>query len=113
VDFERVGEHEVFKFSEGVDDLHYCEALDCFAAFEREGTTLSLYDVVAREMPSLDDLLGQLGGGIERVVFHFTPDRFDVETEPERFRWDGDHYMVRGPFPLEGERFMVPRSARH
>jgi predicted N-acetyltransferase YhbS len=108
-----VDEHEVFKFSEGIDDLHYCEALDCFAVYEREGAVLALYDVVAREIPPLEPLLGQIGGGIERVVLHFTPDRFDVATEPERFRWDGDHYMVRGPFPLEGEHFMVPRSARH
>ena len=31
----------------------------------------------------------------------------------ELFRFDGDYYMVRGPFAAEGEAFMVPPPARH
>ncbi len=104
---------DVFKFSQGTDGLHYCEALDCFAVFDIEKGRLDLLDVVASEIPALDALLAQIPVPIERVAFHFCPDRFDVETRPEIFRYDGDHYMVRGPFALEGELFMIPPPARH
>lgn len=106
-------EREVFKFTNGADDLHYCEALDCFAVCEVEASTLSLIDIVASEIPPLDVLLAQFEEPIDTIDFYFTPDRFDIETTPEVHRWDGDYYMVRGPFALERERFMVPPSARH
>jgi predicted N-acetyltransferase YhbS len=106
-------EREVFKFSQGADDLYYSKALDCFAVFELQGSRLSLYDVVSREMPSLDTLLREVDAPIDTVDFHFTPDLFDVETTPALCRYDGDSYMVRGPFSLEKERFMIPPPARH
>jgi len=107
------GEQDVFKFSQGSDALYYSEELDCFAAFEHLGSQLTLFDVVARELPSLDAMLSQLSPAIDTVEFHFSPDRFDVDARPEPFRSDGDYYMVRGPFAAEGESFMVPPPARH
>jgi predicted N-acetyltransferase YhbS len=108
-----VEELDVFKFSQGTRGLHYSEALDCFAVFELDGPRLVLGDVVARELPSLERLLAQIGRPVEEVEFHFSPDRFRVAARPEPFRYDGDHYMVRGPFTAEGEPFMVPPPARH
>ena len=69
--------------------------------------------VLARELPSLDQLLAQLAAPIEEVEFHFSPDRFDVDTRVEPFRYDGDQYMVRGPFAAEHDPFMVAPPARH
>ena len=108
-----VDEHHVFKFSQGTQRLHYSQALDCLAVFALEGSRLVLSDVVARELPSLERLLSQLAPPVEEVEFHFSPDCFDVDARPERFRFDGDDYMVRGPFAAEGEAFMVPPPARH
>jgi predicted N-acetyltransferase YhbS len=112
----RVGvieERDVFKFSNGCDGLHYSEALDCFAVFELEGRRLALSDVVARELPSIDELLAEIESPTDEVEFHFSPDRFDVDARPEIFRYDSDCYMVRGPFEAEGRPFMVPPPARH
>jgi predicted N-acetyltransferase YhbS len=108
-----VDERDVFKFSQGTEGLHYSEVLDCFAVFEFEGARLVLSDVVACELPSLEMLLSQLASAVEEVEFHFSPDRFDVDAHPEPFRFEGDCYMVRGPFAAEGEAFMVPPPARH
>jgi hypothetical protein len=108
-----VAERDVFKFSQGTRGLHYSESLDCLAVIEREGGRLTLSDVVAAEMPSLEQLLAQLATPIGEVVFHFSPDRFDVDARPELYCHDDDRYMVRGPFPAEGEAFMVPPPARH
>ncbi len=106
-------EHDVFKFSQGGDALYYSEELDCFAVFEVSDSRLRLFDVVARELPSLEALLAQLAPAIGTVEFHFSPDRFDVDARPEPLQSDSDYYMVRGPFAAEGEAFMVPPSARH
>jgi len=113
---QRVGvvdERDVFKFSQGTEGLHYSQALDCFAVFAIEGTRLVLSDVVARELPPLEALLSELAPPVEEVEFHFSPDCFDVDARSEVFRYDGDCYMVRGPFAAEGEAFMVPPPARH
>jgi predicted N-acetyltransferase YhbS len=108
-----VDERDVFKFSQGTEGLHYCEALECFAVFELAGSRLTLSDVVACELPSLDALLSQLAPAVDTVEFHFSPDRFAVDARPEPFRFDGDYYMVRGPFAAESLAFMVPPPARH
>lgn len=108
-----VDELDVFKFSQGSENLHYSEALDCLAVFEHEATRLVLSDVVARKLPSLEELLCQIAKPVDEVEFHFSPDRFAVDARPERYRFDGDCYMVRGPFAAESEAFMVPPPARH
>ena len=108
-----VDELDVFKFSQGTEGLHYSEALDCFAVFELSTTRLVLSDVVARKLPSLEELLCQLAEPVEEVEFRFSPDRFAVDARPEPYRFDGDCYMVRGPFAAEGEAFMLPPPARH
>jgi len=108
-----LNERDVFKFSQGCDALYYSEELDCFAAFELSGSRLALLDVVARELPSLEALLSAVASAIDTVEFYFSPDRFDVDARREPFRFDGDYYMVRGPFAAEGEAFMLPPPARH
>jgi predicted N-acetyltransferase YhbS len=108
-----VRERDIFKFSQGVEGLHYCEALDCLAVFDLSGSRLSLLDVVAVELPSLEALLAQIPGSIHAVEFYFSPERFTEDARPEVYRYDTDYFMVRGPFAAEKERFMVPRSARH
>ena len=108
-----VNEHDVFKFSQGAEDVYYSPNLDCVAAFEIEGRSLQLLDVVASKIPTIEALLDEVDAPIDEVVFHFSPDRFDVESRPEPHRYDGDVYMVRGPLRVEGELFMVPPPARH
>ena len=108
-----VDEHDVFKFSQGTRGLHYSEQLECFAVFEVRGFRLVLSDVVARELPALETLLSQLAPALTEVEFHFSPDRFDIDAQPQPFRYDADYYMLRGPFAAEGEAFMVPPPARH
>ena len=111
-----VNELDIFKFSQGRSDLHYCRELDCFAVFERIESRLALYDVIARELPPFDRLLSALSftvGSVDEVGFYFSPDRFDVDARPELFRYDDDHFMVRGPFGIESDHFMIPRSSRH
>jgi len=108
-----VDERDVFKFTQGAEQVFYSAALDCVAVFELEDRKMLLSDVVAVELPSIDALLREVAAPIDEVVFHFSPDRFDVDARREAYRHDGDAYMVRGPLPIESEPFMVPPPARH
>jgi hypothetical protein len=58
-------------------------------------------------------LLSQFPTPIDNFEFYFSPDRFDEKVRAEPCRFDGDYYVVRGPYPLEAETFMVPGPARH
>lgn len=107
-----VDERDVFKFTQGAENVFYSARLDCVAAFELRQRSLLLSDVVATQLPSIDELLGEVAAPVDEVVFHFSPDRFGVEARPELYRHDGDVFMVRGPFDSEGP-FMVPPPARH
>jgi hypothetical protein len=85
----------------------------CFPGIGARRREATLLDVVAKTLPSIDQLMSALAYDIDEIVFYFSPDRFAVEARTEPHRYDGDDYMVRGPFAIEGKPFMVPRSARH
>jgi hypothetical protein len=114
-----VRDQDVFKFNLEPEALHYCEELDLLAVMRRNERELQLDDLVGSELPKLADLLARIAEPVEEVIFHFRPDRLAVEARPERFRWDNDVLMVRGPFPLDpvdadpAAGFMLPPLARH
>jgi predicted N-acetyltransferase YhbS len=121
-----VNERVAFAFNELFRPLLYVEDLDAVVSLERDGGTLRVFDVVAREMPSLDQLIERLEGpddaDLRRIEIYFAPDRLGVEAAPEPWTMrdpeeavggEGDTIlMARGPFPPEGRPFMLPRSAR-
>jgi hypothetical protein len=108
-------EKAVFFVNEGRRPLHYVRDLDALLCMRREGGTLELFDLVAPEVPGLDEILDRVVPPVERVVLHFSPDKLGVASaaEPYRLDHDGESYlMVRGPFAAEGTPFTLPRSAR-
>lgn len=110
-----VGDKAVFCFNEGRRPLRYAADLDVLACFELEGRRLKLFDLVGRDVPPLGRLLERIPRGIDEVEICFSPDRLEVETEsiPNVLDYDGPSYlMVRGVFPVEHRKFMLPRSAR-
>jgi len=109
------GGESVFLFDEARRPLHYAQDLDSVFSLERDGATLRLYDVVARAaIPALADIVRRVPPPVERVEVYFTPDRLDADLTPEPHVLDGDeHFMVRGPYPPEGQPLMLPRTARH
>jgi GNAT superfamily N-acetyltransferase len=114
-----VREKNVFKFNAsafGPPGLQYCQDLDLLAVMRREGRRLELNDLVARRMPTLADLLDALALPLEKITFHFRPDRLGIEATPEPTRYGGDVFMVRGRFPFGPEpvpELMLPPPARH
>jgi len=72
-------------------------SLDCIVVFEIREGALRLYDVIAREMPSLTTLLPLFGGGFAAVEIFFTvadsPELPIAVTKTSLY----DFFMVRGP----------------
>ncbi len=108
-----IREDAVFKFNVALRDVDYCEALDAALVTHRAGDVLHLEDLVAPELPALDELLRGLPEPVHRVVLHFAPDGLGVDAEP-RARDDGDWLMVRGEFPDPDPRLplMLAPTAR-
>lgn len=108
-----VREKSVFLFNELSGPLHHVCEPDWVAAFKVDDMTLKLFDVVARQMPALREIVARIPRPIRRVEVYFAPDLLDADLTPEPHTLDGDDYLlVRGPFLPPESQFMLPRSAR-
>ena len=93
--------------------LYYIEALDLIVYAEIQDGALRLHDIVARRMPSLEEIATHFPGAYERVEVYFTCDELEHQLTAESHRLDGDDYLlVRGPFVPEDTPIMLPRTAR-
>lgn len=75
---------------------------DAIVVYGVEGTTVQVFDCVARDLPPLDRLLAALPPA-RRVALCFSPDRFAprLSTPVAGAYDDGSVLMVRGPWPAE------------
>ncbi|MBA1157349.1 GNAT family N-acetyltransferase [Microvirga mediterraneensis] len=87
-------------------ELIHLSDLDAVVAVEgRQETSMTLLDIVAPSIPSLDAIVSALGYAGERIEVHLTPDRLSWTPERET-RIDNGH-MVRGVFSPEAHPFML------
>lgn len=108
-----VQEKAVFCFNEGSHPLYYAEDLDLIACMEIKETQLHLFDIVATQIYPLKEIIDRIPQTIEDITIYFSPellDAGDIRAFPHAF--DETVLMVRGKFAAEGEKFMLPRSAR-
>lgn len=96
--------------SHGLERLHYAPHLDALLAYEIEGGTLRLLDIVAADLPSLGDVLACIDEPFDRVEVHFTPDRLMHGTAQFTARPSDprDRLMVRGSFDVAGPLKLSP-----
>lgn len=87
-------------------------ALELFVAGELDGERFTLFDVVANRLPTWRELCPFLPGR-GPVGLAFTPDRFPDAGATVAGPADDGAFMVRGPFPLEGQPIAIPRYAQH
>jgi GNAT superfamily N-acetyltransferase len=70
---------------------------DFLVVARQQGEILHLDDVVGPELPGLEDVLAAIPFRFERVVYGFTPDRFDPGARPEPT--EEGAMQVRGAWP--------------
>ncbi|MBN3880624.1 MULTISPECIES: GNAT family N-acetyltransferase [unclassified Nostoc] len=108
-----VNEKPVFCVNEGSRPLYYAEDLDLIACMEIEDNRLHLFDLVTTQICPLKNILSKIPQSIEEVVIYFSPELLDVkDVQAFSHTFDETVLMVRGKFAAEGEKFMLPRSAR-
>jgi len=107
-----VNEKSLFCVNEGRNSLYYAPDLDTIVVMEVQGTKLKLFDIVGTKIPLLMAILSRISQPIEDVEVYFSPERLDVDVEAFPHIFDETVLMVRGAFPAEFEKFMLPRSAR-
>jgi predicted N-acetyltransferase YhbS len=92
--------------------LAFIPELECIVVYGVRERFLDLYDVIAETIPSLDQLAGRLGSGIDTAVVYCSPDRLRAPhliTEPTVLM---DSLMVRGRWPLGEQAFAFSPIAR-
>jgi GNAT superfamily N-acetyltransferase len=100
----------------GIDEVlwsgglgHLWQVDEVVAAWATEGTTLHVYDILAAELPPLEDLLARAPWTFREAVLWFTPDLVAPNADP--IAWPEDDYlMVRGSWPIEVPHAVPPHA---
>lgn len=93
--------------------MWYAEDLDAILCAEAGEATLRVYDLVAAQIPTLQQTIDRIDSPLKRVEVYFTPDQLDASLSPEPHVVDGDSWlMVRGEFPHHQNDLMLPSTAR-
>ena len=92
------------------DRIYRIPDLDCLVSYARTGDKLSIFDIVAENMPRFEKLYPYLASADDRIVeFHFSTDKLEL-LKPQRKPLTGNNPMIRGAFPVEAPVF--PYSSR-
>lgn len=84
--------------------LHLTQ-LDAVVAVKQDTSSLTILDIVASKIPSVDEIVSAIDFHGQQVQVHLTPDRLSWLPD-EKYPIDNG-YMVRGPFAPEGQAFML------
>lgn len=77
-----------------MEDVYYCEELDCFAVMNINEDTLYLDSIVSTKRLSMTDVLERIDGEYANAVLGFTPNEDDQKLfEKERYE-GGDDYRL-------------------
>ena len=94
--------------------LSYLPEQDVLIVWDQPDGIIRLLDIVGSQIPSmaiLDAIINPAGDRVEIDVL-FPPDRLDGSFRPiPQTPPDHDILMVRGPFDIEGQPFMLPLTA--
>lgn len=91
--------------------LYYSPSINGMISYEIKDKTLHLYDIISKELPSLDLILDHLPTAIDEIYFYFSPDRFTNAAIPEPYLYDHGYFLVHGNWPST-KPFMIPPLSR-
>jgi GNAT superfamily N-acetyltransferase len=92
--------------------LTYIEPLDVAVISVARESTLRLIDVIGETIPPLREIYPYVGSHkINSIEFGFTPELMGVNNMVSTAS-DDSLFFVRGPFGIEGERFLFPLTGQ-
>jgi len=78
------------------DNLYYLEDLEIIIIFQVKRREIHIYDVISRENIGFDPIINRIAfNGIEKVIFHYTPDYQDVAVEAVPLEGYHDTFFVK------------------
>ncbi|MDJ0974776.1 MAG: GNAT family N-acetyltransferase [Planctomycetota bacterium] len=102
-----------FAFYAASVPLWYLPALDAVLWYTATDEALVLHDLVAASTPAVEAILEHLPERPPALSIEFTADVVAPSLETTPHNLDGnDWLMLRGPLAVEGQPFMLPRTAR-
>lgn len=87
------------------------EELNTIVVFDVKEGTLRIFDVISREIPSLEILCSYLPHQFNTIEFYFNPDAFNLENVVEVEYKTENKLMFRGSYLLENQFIMMPLTA--
>lgn len=91
--------------------LYYSPSLDGFISYLLEGSTLHLLDIIAKKLPSLEEILEHIPAAIDEIYFYFSSDRLTGRAIPQPYLYDKGHLMIHGKWP-HTKPFMISPLSR-
>jgi predicted N-acetyltransferase YhbS len=92
--------------------LAYLPELDCIVVYAVRERFLDLYDVIARDVPTLADIAARLGERIDTAIVYFSPDLLAAPTLVAEPTVLIDSLMVRGRWPVDDRSFAFSPLSR-
>ena len=79
--------------------------------YKRKNDLITVYDIVGSEIPSFSEVYPYMGNPTDRTAeFHFMTDRLNLE-DAAFVKVEGNGTHIRGDFPLENSRFIMPLTS--
>jgi GNAT superfamily N-acetyltransferase len=91
--------------------LSYSSTIDGLLSYQLDNNDVHLFDIVARQIPSLDLVMDHFPENIEKIYFYFSPDLLTDEAIAEPYLYDNGHLMVHGSWRFS-QPFMVSPLSR-
>lgn len=93
------------------ESIYYIEAIDIFVLFSIEQNVLTIYDIVGKNIPFIEELFPCIGNSsIEKIRYMFTPDKLCAEYQSEK-KFPRNLFVSKN-FPLIEEPFCIPETSR-
>ncbi len=92
------------------EGVYYSKEEDAIIIFKKKENKIHLYDIVSRSEVNIKKLLGMIvGDDVEKIIFHFTPDRYDLPFETVSVAKDERIFVKRNIFNMD-KKFIHPHS---
>ena len=93
-----------------MENVYYCEELDCFVVMHIEDQILYLDSVISSRVQSIHDIVPRINGNFEKIVFGFVP-KERQHFRPERYDGSDDYrfcYLGSDLECIECEKLFFP-----
>ncbi len=94
------------------NNFHYCPDEDMILVFEKQKHVVHLYDIISSQSVKFEQILNYISGPkINKVEFHFTPDKLDIQYITEAIQCS-DKLMIKADSFNMTTPFKHPITAR-